>query len=78
MAMIAAFGITTYWFWFFVHSLWFSVASIVACAIIWRGHSDFIKANPDMFRNVFALYGLFVGAIGTLNGITATLIRFVI
>jgi hypothetical protein len=78
MAMLAALGLTTFWFWFYIESAWLAVASIVGCAIIWSGHRTFIKKNPDMFRNAFALFGLLSGSVGVVNGAIATIARFVI
>lgn len=78
MAVVAAIGFTTYWFWFFVPSALIAMASIGGCIVIWSGHRDFIRANPDMYGNIFALTGLLTGGIGIINGSIATLVRFII
>jgi hypothetical protein len=77
MPMVFAVVASTLWFWFIVNSVWLSIPSIVVCAVIWIGHHILILRIWGMYENSFVLFALFVGAIGTLNGVVSTLVRFV-
>lgn len=75
IAFLVALAVPIYWFWFSNLRIDTAVSSTVFFAVVWYLFRKLTMNSPELFQNVFALGGLQLGMLGTVNGVLSLIIK---